>query len=101
MKHAGPETFAALAPLLRQLRGVAALLERRPGVFYLGSQAYLHFHDDPAGVFADVKLDLTTFTRVRVSTAAERADFLGRVARSLEARPRREQTRRAPRRGAQ
>jgi len=84
MRHAGPQTLASLAPLLRRLRGMPALSERRPGVFYLASRAYLHFHDDPAGIFADVKLDRATFARVRVSTARERLRFLARVARSLD-----------------
>jgi len=86
MRHAGPQTLASLAPLLRRLRGMPALRERRPGVFYLGSGAYLHFHDDAAGIFADVKLDRATFTRVRVSTASERSRFLARVAQSLAGR---------------
>jgi len=83
MKHADPQTLASLAPLLRRLRALPSLIERRPGVFYLGASAYLHFHDDPAGIFADVKFDRTSFTRVRVSTAAERQRFLARVGRSL------------------
>jgi hypothetical protein len=86
MKHAGPQTLASLAPLLQRLRAMPALVERRPGVFYLGSRAYLHFHDDPAGIFADVKLDLVTFVRLRVSTAGERASFVARVVRSLRTR---------------
>jgi hypothetical protein len=98
MKHAGPQTLASLAPLLRRLRAMAALIERRPGVFYVRSRAYLHFHDDPAGIFADVKLDLATFARMRVSTAAERTRFVARVVRSLGTRRQNEGGRRPPRR---
>jgi hypothetical protein len=86
MKHAGPQTLASLAPLLRRLRAMAPLTERRPGVFYLRSRAYLHFHQDPAGIFADVKLDLVRFVRLRVSTATERARLVARVVRSLGTR---------------
>jgi hypothetical protein len=100
MKHAGPQTLTALAPLLRQLRAMPALVERRPGVFYRGAQAYLHFHDDPAGIFADVKLDLVTFARLPVSTAAERASFVACVVRSLSPQRRHRDGRRRPGRAA-
>jgi hypothetical protein len=49
MKHAGPETFVLLASLLEKLRERPLLKEKSPGVFYLKSRAFLHFHDDPAG----------------------------------------------------
>jgi hypothetical protein len=39
VKHAGPDTRESLAWLLRQLRAIPALIERRPGVFYVGSRA--------------------------------------------------------------
>ena len=83
MRHAGAETLATLTPLLRRLRAIAPLTERRPGVFYLGSRAYLHFHEDPAGVFADLKADLNEFTRLRATTRAEQARLLAMVRRSL------------------
>lgn len=31
------------------------LRERSEGVFYLKSAAFLHFHEDPSGMFADLK----------------------------------------------
>jgi hypothetical protein len=83
MRHAGAETLAALTPLLRRLRAIAALTERRPGVFYLRSRAYLHFHEDPAGVFADLKADLNEFTRLRATTRAEQARLVALIRRSL------------------
>jgi len=84
LKHADSETLQTLEPLLSQLRAHAALIERRPGVFYLKSRAFLHFHDDPSGIFADVKLDQVEFTRLRVTTQREQAHFLARVTRSLQ-----------------
>jgi hypothetical protein len=30
-------------------------MPRSPGSFYLRSRAVLHFHEDPAGLFADVR----------------------------------------------
>jgi hypothetical protein len=76
MKHAGPDTLQLLAPLLDRVRADTSLVERTPGSFYRKSKAYLHFHEDPAGIFADVKLDGLSFTRVRVSTAEEQAHLL-------------------------
>jgi hypothetical protein len=83
MKHAGAATLAELAPLLDELRRIDGLVERTPGAFYCRSKAYLHFHEDPEGPFADVKLDGTTFTRLRVATRAERAKLLALLRRAL------------------
>ena len=83
MKHAGSETLASLQPLLAQLRTRTPMREKSPGTFYVKSKAYLHFHEDPAGIFADVKLDFVDFTRMRVSTATEQRVLLKEVDRSL------------------
>ena len=81
MKHATAETLAAIAPLLSQLRECGQLVERSPGSFYFKSKAFLHFHVDPAGIYADVKLDLASFARVRVTTKKEQAGLMKQVRR--------------------
>ena len=78
MKHASPATLAALAPLLLAVRALPGLVERRPGCFYRRSLAFLHFHDDPTGLFADVRLAGDEFSRWRVSDAAEQTALLAR-----------------------
>lgn len=78
MKHAGPDTLARIAPLLAELRARPGLRESRPGVFVLKSRAFLHFHDDPAGIFADVRL-AEDFVRLRVTSASEQSDLLDRI----------------------
>jgi hypothetical protein len=78
MKHAGPGTLARIASLLAELRARPALSESRPGVFVLKSRAFLHFHDDPSGVFADVRLT-DAFVRMPVTTASEQVDLLERI----------------------
>jgi hypothetical protein len=83
MKHAGRRTLTALEPVLRALREHPGLVEKSPGTFYVKSKAFLHFHEDPAGLFADVKEDLHTFARYRVSTRAEQKELLARVKRCL------------------
>jgi hypothetical protein len=82
VKHAGPDAFARLTPLLAELRRREALVERRPGVFYRRSRAFLHVHDDPSGLFADVRLG-ADFERHEVTTAAQQRALLGRIDRAL------------------
>lgn len=79
MRHAGKETLAEIEPLLRHLREIPKMVERTPGCFYLSSKAYVHFHEDPEGIFADVKLNGKTFDRLRVSTKREQSRFLKAV----------------------
>ena len=64
-----------IEPVLAEIRRRPELTERSPGTFYKKSQAFLHFHEDPAGLFADVRLSPgADFTRMRVSTKAEQRD---------------------------
>jgi hypothetical protein len=83
MKHASPATLAALHPLLEQLRLQPHLVERRPGTFYLKARAFLHFHEDPTGIHADIRLDGVDFCRFGVTTAADQAALLAAVGRTL------------------
>jgi hypothetical protein len=78
MKHAGPGALARISLLLEELRARPVLRERRPGVFELKSRAFLHFHDDPSGVFADVRL-AEDFVRLPVTTRSQQADLLERI----------------------
>ena len=79
MKHATRTGLDELDGLLEDLRGVEGLREKTRGVFYRGSRAFLHFHEDPTGLYADVRLDGAEFERMRVSTKAERNGVLSRV----------------------
>jgi hypothetical protein len=56
MKHAGDVALDAIEPLLREVRLLPGLIEKKRGIFYRKSQAFLHFHEDAAGIFADIKL---------------------------------------------
>ena len=71
------------SPLLRRVRQHVALTERTPGAFYLKSKAYLHFHEDPSGIYADVKLSGAEFTRVRATTPHEHEHLLALITASL------------------
>ena len=83
MKHATAETLSALAPLLQELRKRERLVERTPGAFYLRSKAFLHFHDDISGIYADVKLDFESFTRLRVTSDEEQKSLLSSIDEAL------------------
>ena len=88
MKHAGPLALDRLEPLLARLRGFDALKERSRGVFYLRSRAFLHFHEDPAGLFADIRAaDSRDFERVKVDDPAGEAALLNQVETVLATLP--------------
>ena len=55
MAHADEAALARLLPLLRQLREIKGLREMKPGIFYLKSAAYIHFHDEAGALIADLK----------------------------------------------
>jgi len=82
MKHATPSALDQLDELLAALRKMAALKEKRRGVFYVKSQAFLHFHEDPAGFFADLRSS-ADWERYPVNTAGERRSLLDAVRRKL------------------
>jgi len=80
MKHAGAAALDRLEPLLEELRGVATLKEKSRGVFYVKSKAFLHFHEDPTGLYADVRAaDGAGFDRLKVDDPAGRAALLKQV----------------------
>ena len=82
MRHARDDDLDQLEPLLTGLRELPALREKKRGNFYRGSRAFLHFHADPAGLFADVRFH-EEFERVRVTTRKEQRDLLARVEATL------------------
>lgn len=55
MKHAGEAALDQLEPLLARVRALPGLIEKKRGVFYRKSRAFLHFHEDPKGLFGDVR----------------------------------------------
>ena len=82
MKHAGEETLDLLEDLLREVRKHAVLRERRRGAFYRQSVGILHFHEDPAGLFADLKVD-GEWRRFSVNSKVEQKALLKELAAAL------------------
>ncbi|MFZ1991411.1 MAG: hypothetical protein WAW96_16760 [Alphaproteobacteria bacterium] len=79
MAHAKPEHLKDLKPVLDELRGWPRLKEKSPGIFYIGSKPFLHFHIEGVRLWADVKLPDGGWTEVAATTKADRAAFMKRV----------------------
>jgi hypothetical protein len=84
MKHASAATLDKLEPLLAEIRSLGRIKERSRGVFYLKSRAVLHFHEDPAGSFADVRSEAGgDFERFKVDDAEGWALLLERMRQAV------------------
>jgi hypothetical protein len=81
MKHAGPEALDTLADLIAAVRE-RGIKERGPGIFYRKGKAWLHFHEDAAGLFADIRPG-QEWERFRVSEPQEQANLLAIVDQHL------------------
>jgi hypothetical protein len=84
MRHARDEDLDRLEPLLAALRTLPGLTEKKRGTFYRKSRAFLHFHEDPKGLFADLR-DVADgdFERIDVTEEAGRAKLLERARQRL------------------
>jgi len=92
VKHAGPAALDQLEPLLAEIRALPQLIEKSRGVFYNRSRllyrvsrSFLHFHEDPAGLHADLREASGEFDRFRIEDADERIAFLSEVRRRVSA----------------
>lgn len=86
MKHAGDQALDRLEPLLDQLRALPGMVEKKRGVFYRKSKAFLHFHEDPQGLFADIRDDAgQDFDRFDVTGEPARAALLATTKARLTA----------------
>ncbi len=84
MKHAGPQALDQLEPILAEIRRLEGLREKKRGAFYRGSSGFLHFHEDPAGFFADLKIG-DDFARFPINSKSQTQTFLRRAAAALNA----------------
>jgi len=49
------EKLGTLEPALDEIRKLPDLKEPKPGIFYLKSQGFMHFHEKDSMIWADVK----------------------------------------------
>ena len=82
MRHARAAALDELEDVLLAVRAFEGLTERKRGAFYRKSAGFLHFHEDPEGLFADLKVG-REWERFRVSTPEEQSALLTRVAIEL------------------
>jgi hypothetical protein len=84
VKHAGPSALDALEPLLERLRALGVLREKSRGIFYLKSRAFLHFHEDPSGLYADIRTpDGRDFDRLKVDCREAEAALIARASAAV------------------
>lgn len=83
MIHATDAALDRLEPLLQKIRCFDSLQEKSRGVFYRKSQAFLHFHEDPSGLFADIRIT-DDWTRMPVNMASEQVSLLEEISKALQ-----------------
>jgi hypothetical protein len=83
VKHAGADALGELSELLQKLRTRTGLVERKPGIFYVKGKAFLHFHEDRAGLFADLRQG-GDWLRLAVNGGDDRERLLTAVDRTLD-----------------
>jgi len=83
VKHISKERLTDLSGLLSRLALMEGLQEKKPGVYYRKSKAFLHFHEDGDQLFADVKLDGVNFERHPCSTHKEKHNLVSLIFETL------------------
>jgi hypothetical protein len=78
MRHANAQDVAKLAHIVAPVRALGTLREPRPGTFYRGSVAFLHFHEDSGSFYADLKQD-GDWQRYPLRTKSDTAKLLRAV----------------------
>jgi hypothetical protein len=82
VRHAGEQALDRLEPMLSALRSRPELREKKRGTFYRGARAFIHFHEDGAGLFADVRFD-DEFERFDVTTVGRQDQLLRAIRAAL------------------
>ena len=77
------EKIEALSILLNFLKSYEILNEVKPTNFHLNGKGFIHFHDEPDGLWADIFLSKGRL-RMPANTASEQADVIGTIEPTLE-----------------
>jgi len=80
MRHARDEDLDRVEDLLQQIRTLPGLVEKKRGVFYRKGRSFLHFHEDPKGMFADIS---DPDERIEVSSPAGQTRLMGAARQRL------------------
>jgi hypothetical protein len=80
MRHARDQDLDRIEGLIDQVRTLSGLVEKKRGVFYRRSRGFLHFHEDPKGMFADIS---DPDERIDVTDAAGQARLMAAARQRL------------------
>ena len=83
MKHATQQALDAIPVFLNEIRQLPGLKERKSGVFYRKSRAFLHFHEDGVELFADVRLEGPEFERFPATNRSQQKKLLQAIKQSI------------------
>ncbi len=83
MKHASQDALNNLEDLLAAMRQHPGLKEKKRGIFYWKSNAFLHFHEDHDQLFADLRV-CAEWQRFPVNTQVEQDALLAQVSIVLQ-----------------
>jgi hypothetical protein len=83
VRHITGDGLDRIEALLVSVRAVDGLVERKRGVFYRRSRAFLHFHEDGDDIFADVRFAGDDFERMRTTTKTEQRSLVNRIRTEL------------------
>jgi hypothetical protein len=75
MKHAAADALETIEDLVAAIRKWPELKERKQGVFYRGSRACIHFHEDLTGIYCDLNLG-ERWRRLPVTTSHDQSALL-------------------------
>jgi hypothetical protein len=82
MKHATAEDLLPISGLLDKIRREKRIKELTSGIFYWRGKAFLHFHVDPRGIFADLR-GPDDWERLAVNDRPGQALLLARMSQLL------------------
>ena len=83
MRHARDEDLDRIDGLLAQVRTLPGLKEKKRGCFYWKSRGFLHFHEDPKGMFADLAGADRMDVRIDVTDEAGQAALMAAARKRL------------------
>ena len=82
MKHATTAALGEVSELLGQIRLRDGLKEKQLGIFYWKSKSFLHFHENLAGLFADLRVG-TDFVRYPANSRRECDELLSAIDQAI------------------
>jgi hypothetical protein len=82
MGHAKAEELSDIADVIDEIRALPGVVERSPGIFYIGSAPFLHFHTRAGERWADAKAGRDWGCEIPLpfgATRRSKSAFLGEV----------------------